>query len=116
MRGDSYSFGDITHSTLSGVVLGEHNTVVSTLNAAGQPELAQALTTLTQAVLASHDLPEDKKEEQVKVINQIGKEATEPKPNKTLLKYLVDGLLATLKAVPDVASTVTAVMSILSQL
>jgi hypothetical protein len=66
--------------------------------------------------MTSQDLPADKKEEQVKVINQIGKEAAEPKPNKTMLKILVDGLLATLKVVPDVAGAVTAVMPILSQL
>lgn len=78
-----------TKAVLTGI--GEYaNTVVASLNAADQPELAQVLTTLTQAVLASHDLPADQKEEQVKVITQIGKEAAEPKPNKTLLKILVD--------------------------
>ncbi len=112
----SYSISNITHSNLSGIIQGEHNTVMASLNAAGQPALAQVLDDLTQAVLASQDLPEDKKEEQVKVINQIGKEAAEPKPNKTLLKILVDGLLATLKAVPDVAGAVTAATSLLSQL
>ena len=80
MQGDrsTYNISDITNSNLSNFDQGEHNTVVATLNAAGQPELAQELSTLTKTVLASHDLPADQKEEQVKVINQIGKEAAEP--------------------------------------
>lgn len=109
--------GDVTAHQSSIIAMGVENTaMVSVLAASGQTELAQALKALADAVLASHDLPADKKEEQVKVINQIGKEAAEPKLNKTLLKILVDGLLATLKAVPDVASAVTAVMPVLSQL
>jgi hypothetical protein len=78
--------------------------------------LAQALKTLTQAVMESKDLPTDKKEDQVKIINQIGKEALEPKPNKTLLKILSDGLMATLHSVPDIAKAVAAVAPLLAQL
>lgn len=116
MQGNSYTVGDITNATIDGFIVGDQDTVIVTSNATGQTELARALKDLTKAVQASHELSPDQKEEQIKVINQIGKEAAEPKPNKTLLKILVDGLLATLKAVPDVAVAVTAVMPILSQL
>lgn len=96
--------------------IGKFNSVVSNLNATGQNELADALKTLKDAIMASQHLPEDKKEEQVEVINQIGEEAAKPKPNKTLLKMLGDGLMATLKVIPDVAGAVAAVAPMLAQL
>lgn len=109
--------GDVSADKGSGIAIGVENTaIVSTLAASGQTELAQALKTLADAVLASRDLPTDQKEEQVKVINQVGKEAAEPKPNKALLKFMVDGLFTTLKAVPDIAGAVKEAMPILGQL
>lgn len=112
----TYSIGDITNATVSGVIQGENNTVISNLNASGKTELAETLKALTDAVMASKDLPVDQKEEQVKVINQLGEEAAKPKPNKTLLKILADGLLTALKAIPDIATAVAAAAPILTQL
>ncbi len=106
----------ISNSTVSGVALGESISIISNLNTSGQTGLAQALQTLTDAVLASKDLPADQKEDYVDAINQIGKEAAKQKPNKITLKGMIDGLLGTLKAVPDVVQAVTAVMPLLDQL
>ncbi len=107
--------GDI-NAVGANVVLGENNSAINQLTQSGHPELAQVLKTMTDAVLASNELPTDKKEEQVKLISQICKEASEPKPNKTMLKILVDGLMATLKAVPDLANAVSGVSQIMGLL
>ena len=107
--------GDI--SNISGqVFIGKFNGVIANLNAKGQTELAQTLKLLTETVMASQRLSEDKKREQAEVINQIGEEAAKPKPNKTLLKMLSDGLIAVLQAVPDVAKAVAAAAPLLTQL
>ncbi len=112
----SYSIGDISNSTVSGLVQGENNRVISTLNASGRDELALALKTLTDAIAASQSLSADQKEDQVKIINQVGQEAVKPHPNKTLLKILGDGLMATLKAIPDIAPAVATAAPILAHL
>jgi hypothetical protein len=112
----THSIGDISNSTVSGVALGDNISIISNLNTSDQTGLAQALQTLTDAVLASKDLPADQKEDYVDAINQIGKEATKQKPNKITLKGMIDGLLGTLKAVPDVVQAVTAVRPLLDQL
>lgn len=78
--------------------------------------MAQALKTLTDAILASQGLSDNDKKEHVEMVDDIGKEARKPNPNKRKLKSLADGLLATLKAVPDVVQAVMAVMPILDQL
>lgn len=107
--------GDI--SNISGqIFVGKFNNVVANLNTKGQTELAQTLKSLTETVVASQCLPEDKKQEQVEVINQIGEEAAKPKPNKTLLKMLGDGLIATLQAIPDIAEAIAAAAPVLTQL
>ena len=111
----SIRIGDI--SNVSGQILaGNFGNVVANLNASGQTELAQTLTYLRDAISMSKDLPHDKKQEQIEIINQIGDEATKSKPNKTLLKMLADGLIATLKVVPDVAQAIAAVAPVLTQL
>lgn len=112
---DSISTGDI-YADHSNVVLGENNTVITSLRSSGKDELAQTLKALTDAILASKDLPSEQKEEQVQIVNQIGEEAAKSKSNKTMLKILSDGLLATLQAIPDIATAITAAMPILSQL
>lgn len=94
--------------------IGKFNDVFVNLNTAGQTELAEALKTLKEAVMASSHIPEAKKQEHVEVINQIGEEAAKEKPNKTLLKIIGDGLLSTLKAVPDIAKAVAAVAPLLT--
>jgi hypothetical protein len=111
----SIRIGDI--SNVSGQILaGNFGNVVANLNASGQTELVQMLTYLREVISTSKDLPNDKKQEQIEIINQIGDEATKSKPNKTLLKMLADGLIATLKVVPDVAQAIAAVAPVLTQL
>ena len=106
--------GDI--SNISGqLFIGKFNDVIADLNSNGQTELAEALKTLEEAVMASGVLLDGEKQEQVEVINHIGEEAAKPKPNKTILKVLGDGLMTTLKSVPDVAKAVTAVAPIFDQ-
>jgi hypothetical protein len=97
-RDKNQSIGPITNSSIS------------------QTELAQALKTLTDAILASQGLSDNDKKEHVEMVDDIGEEAEKPNPNKRKLKSLADGLLATLKAVPDVVQAVTAVMPLLDQL
>ena len=106
--------GDI--SNISGqLFIGKFNDVIADLNSNGQTELAEALKTLEEAVMASGVLLDGEKQEQVEVINHIGEEAAKPKPNKTILKVLGDGLMTTLRSVPDVAKAVTAVAPIFDQ-
>ena len=103
-------------SNISGqLFIGKFNTVIADLNNSGQTELAEALKTLEEAVMASEVLLDSEKQEQVEVIYHIGEEATKPKPNKTLLKVLGDGLMTTLRAVPDVTRAVTTVAPVLAQ-
>src|SRR5260370_32955649 len=107
MMGDTVNntVGDI--SNVSGqIFIGKFNNVLANLNAIDQTELAQTLKLLTETVMASQHLSEVQKQEQTEVINQIGEEAAKPKPNKTLLKMLSDGLIAVCKAVPYVAKVV----------
>jgi hypothetical protein len=103
-------------SNVSGqLFIGKFNTVIADLDSNGQTELAEALKTLEEAVMASAVLLDDEKQEQVEVINHIGEEAAKPKPNKTLLKVLGDGLMRTLRAVPDVTKAVTTVAPVFAQ-
>ena len=107
--------GDI--SNVSGqLIFGNFHDVVANLNASGQNELALTLTHLRESVNASKDLPDDKKQEQIEIIDQIGSEATKTRPNKTLLKALGDGLIAALKVIPDVAQAIAAAAPVLTQL
>ncbi len=106
--------GDI--SNISGqLFIGKFNNVIASLNSNGQTELAEALKTLEEAVMASGVLLDGEKQERVEVINHIGEEAAKPKPNKTFLKVLSDGLMTTLRGVPDVAKAVTAVAPVFAQ-
>jgi tetratricopeptide (TPR) repeat protein len=106
--------GDI--SNISGqLFIGKFNNVIADLKSNGQTELAEALKTLEEAVMVSEVLLDSEKQEQVEVVNHIGEEAAKPKPNKTLLKVLGDGLMTTLKSVPDVAKAVTAVAPVFAQ-
>ena len=112
---NNVNVGDI--SNVSGqIFVGNFHDVIANLNASGQIELAQALTNLRESVNASKDLPDDKKQEQIEIIDQIGNEATKARPNKTLLKVLGDGLIAALKVIPDVAQAIAAAAPVLTQL
>lgn len=107
--------GDI--SNISGqVFIGKFENVTANQGISDQSELTKALSALTVAIMASKDLPEEQKQDQVEVIKQIGEEASKPKPNKTLLKILGEGLIGALKAVPDIAGAVAAVAPLLAQL
>jgi len=62
-------------SNVSGqLFIGKFNTVIADLDSNGQTELAEALKTLEEAVMASAVLLDDEKQEQVEVINHIGEE------------------------------------------
>ena len=107
--------GDITN-TGGQLFLGRNSDVIAKLDAAGENELAKALSGLTEAVMANEHLTDDDKQEQVEVINQIGEEASKSKPNKTMLKMLGNGLITTLKAIPDLAKAVGTVAPLLDKL
>ncbi|HVB60822.1 MAG TPA: protein kinase [Ktedonobacteraceae bacterium] len=81
--------------------IGQFNNLVASLNTTSQGELAEALKLLKEAIMASTAISDLKKRELIEIINQIGEEATKVVPNTTLLKIVGDGLLATLRAIPD---------------
>lgn len=89
--------------------IGKFNKVVADLGDSGQHEMAEALKILKEAIMSSGHLNQEAKQEHIEVVNQIGEEASKPKPNKTLLKALGDGLLVALKNVPDVIKAIAAV-------
>jgi hypothetical protein len=116
--GDSLQFtGNITNfGTLQ---IGKNQEIIATLSNSGRIELrdlAVNLETLSKAILGSQHLSEVQKAEQLGMVNQLGEEANKPQPNKALLKVLGEGLLATLKVVPDVAKAAIAVAPLVEKL
>jgi uncharacterized protein YjbI with pentapeptide repeats len=104
-------------SNVSGqLFIGKFNDVIANLNNTGQNELADALKSLKEAIMASQSIPDEQKKEQIEVINQVGEEAAKPSPNKTLLKMLGSGLLTTLKTIPDLVKVVGAVAPFIEKL
>jgi hypothetical protein len=102
------SFGDI--SNINGqLLIGKFNDVVTNLCESGQKDFAEDLRSLKDAIMSSQSLSDDQKQNHVEVINQLGEEAAKPNPNRVLLKMLKDGLMETLKAVPDIAKAVVAI-------
>ena len=97
------------------IFIGKFNEVVANLNNVGQPDFAEALKTLKDAVMVSKHISDENKKEHIEVINQIGEEAAKDKPNKTLLKIMGDGLLSILKGIPDIAKAAAAVIPFLPQ-
>jgi len=115
--GDKFDIKTGNISNVTGqLFIGKFNDVIANLNIAGHGELAEALKTLKEAVMGSQYLSDEKKQEQVEVINQIGEEAAKPQPNKTLLKMLGDELMSGLKAIPDIAKAIAAVAPFLTKL
>lgn len=113
--GDNVQVNAHTISNVGGQQnIGKFSNVIANLNASNQAELATALQNLKDAVIASQHLSDEEKQEQVDVISEIGEEASKPKPNKTLLKALGNGLLVTLRTIPDVVKAVTALEPLLS--
>ena len=100
--------GDLSNIT-GQIFIGKFNEVVSNLNNVGQTDFAEALKVLKDAIMASEHISVENKKENIEVINQIGEEASKPKPNKTLLSALGKGLLIALKGVPDLISAIAAV-------
>jgi serine/threonine protein kinase/RNA polymerase subunit RPABC4/transcription elongation factor Spt4 len=82
-------------------VIGEFNSIVDSLNTTSQGELVQVLKLLKEAITLSTKISTHKKQEFIKIINQIGEEATEIVPNRTFLRIITDGLLTTLKTISD---------------
>ena len=76
-------------------------------------ELVKALNELASAIRSSRNLSDSVKGEQLGMIDTMEREANKPNPNKTMLKSLSDGLIAALKAIPDVANAVSAVASLI---
>jgi serine/threonine protein kinase len=93
---------DAFNSTGSSVI-GHFNSVVDSLNTTSQGELVETLKLLKEAIMASTKISGYKKQEFIKIINQIGEEATKTVPNTTLLRIMSDGLLETLQTIPDVS-------------
>jgi serine/threonine protein kinase len=108
------SIGDI--SNISGqIFIGDFNNVVANLNTRSQTDLAEALKIVKEAVMASNDLPNRWKKEQIEVINLIGNEATKPVPNWAYFRALVDGLVTNLKNVPVLANIITEITPFLTK-
>jgi hypothetical protein len=117
MSKEETNISGVSISGVSGqVFLGRFNNVIANLNAIGRNDLAVALEAAKNAVMASQDLSDDQKREQVEVINQIGEEAAKAKPNRTLLKSLSEGLMNAVKAIPDVAKAVGALAELIAKL
>ena len=109
--GDKFDIrtGDISNVT-GQLFIGKFNEIIANLNSTGKADMAEALKTLKEAVMASQLISEDKKREHIEVINQFGEEAAKEKPNKTLLEIIGSGLVSALKVVPDIAKAIAAVL------
>ena len=104
--GDKITAGD----NIGGIQnVGKFQNVVSTLNQSGNKELADAILQLTQAIVNSDHLSETDKDSHSEALKKIGEEVTKEKPDKTILKYMWEGLSTALKAVPDIAKAVATV-------
>lgn len=110
VMGDKIEFNNTGTVNNNGqLFIGKFNDVYANLNTAGHAELAKALKTLKEAIMASKEITEAQKQESVEVVNKIGDEAIKEKPNKTVIKGLSEGLLSTLKTIPDIAKAIAAV-------
>ncbi len=108
------NIGDI--SNISGqIFIGDFNNVVANLNTMSQTDIAEALKIVKEAVMASNDLSDSKKKEQIEIISLIGSEAAKPIPNRAYFRTLVDGLVANLKNVPVLANVITEITLVLTK-
>lgn len=106
--------GDITNQQ-GQVFIGKFNQVISDLYASGKNETAEAIKVVKEAIMSSKHLSQEEKQEYIEVVNQIGGEASKPKPNKTLLKTLEKGLLVALQTVPDLIKAIAAIELFISK-
>lgn len=79
----------------------------------GHDKLWEALRNLIDVIESSRQLSPETKLEHIEIAYKIGKEVLKTKPNKVLLKVIGDGLLIDLKAYPDLAESMTGVISYL---
>ena len=100
----------------SQLFIGKFHDVASLLESTGQGELAEALKLLKEAVMASEHLDDAQKAENIEAVSALGEEAAKEKPNRVILRALADGLMATLRAVPDIAQAVTVSERVLTHL
>lgn len=96
--------------------VGKFHDVITNLKDSGRSDVADALLATQEAIMNSKQLSDEQKKEQIEVLNTIGNEISKPQPNKTLLKMLGDGLLSTLKVVPDVLKIAATLAPYLSEL
>jgi len=96
--------------------IGKFNNVISTLEGAGQGKLVSAISAIKEAILQSAGLTDVQKQEIIEMLTKFGEETAREKPNHTLLRSLGDGLMSTLKTVPDVAKAIAALVPFLKTL
>ena len=110
VMGDKIEFNNTGTVNNNGqLFIGKFNDVYANLNTAGHSELAETLKALKEAIMASKEITESQKQENIEVVNKIGDEAVKEKPNKTIIKALGESLLSTLKSIPDIAKAVAAI-------
>jgi hypothetical protein len=101
-RQPSVRFRDVNISGVSGqVFLGHFDQVVANLTTAGQTDLASVLDQVKEAILASHGLSDQDKNEHIELVAELGEEVAKPNPNWTKIKAVAGGLASLLKAVPE---------------
>ncbi len=109
--GDKITAGD----NIGGIQnIGKFQNVVSNLTKSGNKELADAMLQLTQAITNSKHLSEEEKGSHGEALKRIGEEVTKEKPDKTILKYMWEGLSATLKTIPDIAKAIGTVAPLIA--
>lgn len=109
--GDKITAGD----NIGGIQnIGKFQNVISNLNESGNKEFADAILQLTEAIVNSKNLSPQDKENHSEALKQIGEEVIKEKPNKTIIKYMWEGLSATLKAIPDIAKAVGTVAPLIA--
>ncbi|SMG56462.1 hypothetical protein [Paenibacillus aquistagni] len=90
-------FGDVSISAYgSAFAVGSGNTVTNSNQSV--PELVE-LTEKLLAALDDHEINHEKKAEIVEAVAAINENANKSKPNKTLLKGMVDGLKGTMDVI-----------------
>jgi serine/threonine protein kinase len=117
VMGDKIEFNNTgTVNNHGQLFMGKFNDVYANLNIAGQLELAEALKTLKDAIMASKEITEAQKQEGIEVVNKIGDEVIKQNPNKTFIKGLSEGLLSTLKHIPDIAKAIAAIAPFIAEI
>ncbi|NUM45468.1 MAG: DUF1542 domain-containing protein [Anaerolineales bacterium] len=109
-----FSNSHIEGSNITGQAI--NSTITTNTYSSRNQDVTAVLAEVKKAIEDSKHLSKEKKDEYVDMVNKIKDEAEKPKPNKTFLKLQGEFLLATLKAVPDLAKAVTALAPLISKL